>query len=348
MKRILLFFWFLFLGFTLAAQVPDGYYAPAAGLKGKALKTALYNIIKGQKTYPYTSSSETDVWDILKETDRDTANPDNVILFYTGRSVNAAQEYNNRKGWSREHVWAKSRGNFGTNPPAGTDVNNLRPADISVNSTRNNRWYDTCSVMVYDNGVATGSYKSDTRWVWQPRKEVIGDAARMIFYMATRYEGENGEPDLQIIDYLPSDKRSKEPLFAMLHTLLKWNTEDPVDNFERHRNDVVYSYQHNRNPFIDHPEYVQLIWGDSAVSGVIPHGKKVFTTYPNPVVSTLRFSGAGQDVKSLYSMQGRLLKSTLSNQMRVGDLPAGLYFVVFRDKTSGQILGRLKVVKVAR
>jgi len=348
MKRILLSFWFFFLGFVLVAQVPDGYYDAAAGLKGKALKTALYNIIKGQKTYPYTSSTGTDVWDILKETDRDTANADNVILFYTGRSVNAAQEYNSGKGWSREHVWAKSRGDFGTEPPAGTDVNNLRPADISVNSTRNNRWYDTCSVMVYDNGVATGSYKSDTRWVWQPRKEVIGDAARMIFYMATRYEGKNGEPDLQIINYLPEDKRSKEPLFAMLHTLLKWNEEDPVDNFERHRNDVVYSYQHNRNPFIDHPEYIQLIWGDSATTGVRQLAKKPFVVYPNPVVSVLHFSGTAQSVKSLYSLQGMLLKSTVSQQMRVGDLPSGLYFLVFKDKDSGKILGRLKVVKVSR
>ncbi len=344
MKQFSLSFVFLFLGFVLFAQAPAGYYDAASGLKGKALKTALYHIIKGQKTYPYTSSS-TDVWDILKETDRDPDNPDNVILIYTGRSVNAAQEYNSGKGWSREHVWAKSRGDFGTDPPAGTDVNNLRPADISVNSARSNRWFDTCSVMVYDNDVATGSYKSTTRWVWQPRKEVEGDVARMIFYMATRYEGENGEPDLQIINYLPEDKRTKAPLFAMLHTLLKWNHDDPVDAYERRRNNVVYSYQHNRNPFIDHPEYVQRIWGDSTLTAIPQHAAVNFTIYPNPVVNILHFTGASPSVKYLYSMQGALLKTTSTNELKVASLPSGIYFVVVKDKTTGEVLGRKKVVK---
>jgi len=93
---------------------------------------------------------------------------------------------------------------------------------------------------------------------------VVGVVARMIFYMATRYEGENGEPNLEIIDYIPADNNSTEPLFAKLSDLLAWNAQDPVDDFERNRNEVVYSYQHNRNPFIDHPEYVNMIWGGNS------------------------------------------------------------------------------------
>jgi endonuclease I len=345
MKQFFLSACFFFLTFSLLAQAPAGYYDAAAGLKGKALKKALYNIIKGQKTYSYTSNETTDVWDILKVADRDPDNPDNVILIYTGRSVNAAQEYNSGKGWTREHVWAKSRGDFGTDPPAGTDVNNLRPADVSINSTRSNRWFDTCSVMVYDNGVPTGSYKSNTRWVWQPRKEVEGDVARMIFYMATRYEGEHGEPDLQIIDYLPSDKRTKAPLFAMLHTLLKWNETDTVDAYERRRNNVVYSYQHNRNPFIDHPEYAQLIWGDSTLTSISRHPSVDFTIYPNPVVKTLHFKGAAHAVKYLFSVQGSLLQRTEGQQMNVASLSGGVYFLVVKDKNTGEVLARKKVLK---
>ncbi len=83
-------------------------------------------------------------------------------------SVNAAQEYNNGSGWSREHVWAKSRGDFGTSLGAGTDAHHLRPADISVNSARNNRWFDTCSIPYLDGGLTTGCFTSSTRWVWQP------------------------------------------------------------------------------------------------------------------------------------------------------------------------------------
>lgn len=242
------------------SQIPAGYYNSAEGLTGEALKTELYNIIKGHVEYPYTSK-DTDVWDVLKESDQDPENPENVILFYTGWSVDAAQEYNGGAGWSREHVWAKSRGDFGTAKGPGTDCHHLRPCDISVNSARNNRWFDRCTTPYFDRGVETGCYFSSVNWVWQPRDEVKGDVARMILYMATRYEGENGEPDLEVIDFLPSENRTKNPVHAKLSVILEWSREDPVDEFERNRNDVVYGYQHNRNPFVDHPEYVDMIWG---------------------------------------------------------------------------------------
>ena len=244
---------------TCFSQIPTGYYDNAEGLSGDELKTALHNIIKNHTEYPYTDSG-TDVWDILKESDRDPNNSANVILIYTGWSVNAAQEWNGGAGWSREHVWAKSRGDFGTDPPEGTDAHHLSPCDPSVNSARNNRWFNYCDEEYYDGGVATGSYTSSTNWYWQPRDEVKGDVARMIFYMATRYEGENGELNLEVIDYIPSDQYTNDPVHAKLDALLDWNAEDPVDDFERNRNEVVFSYQGNRNPFIDHPEYVNAIY----------------------------------------------------------------------------------------
>ena len=258
--KIVLFISVLLLTLPVFAQIPDGYYNDASGKTGDELKTSLYNIIKGHVEYPYTAST-TDVWDIIKETDRDTANPDNVILLYSGLSVNAAQEYNNGDGWTREHVWAKSHGDFGTDTGPGTDLHHLRPECDNVNSARNNRWFAECTTPVYYNGVNTGCFTSNTQYVWKPRKEVIGDVARMMFYMATRYEGENGEPDLELVDYIPSDDNSKEPIFALLSDLLKWNAQDPIDDFERNRNEVIYKYQKNRNPFIDHPEYAQMIWG---------------------------------------------------------------------------------------
>ncbi|MDG1659750.1 MAG: hypothetical protein P8H40_00005, partial [Winogradskyella sp.] len=97
----------------LSAQIPTGYYDSALNLADGNLKYALNQIIDNHTEFSYTSSS-IDVWDILKETDRDPNNSDNVILIYSGISINAAQEYNNADGWTREHVWAKSRGDFGT------------------------------------------------------------------------------------------------------------------------------------------------------------------------------------------------------------------------------------------
>ena len=254
---------------NLFGQIPAGYYDPASGLSGEALKTALNDIISGHTVYPYTSTS-TDVWDILKESDRDPNNSSNVILLYTGWSVDAAQEYNSGSGCTREHCWLKSHGFPSESQPAYTDCHHLRPADVSVNSARNSRWYGECNEEYYDAGgtIPTGSYTSSTDWVWKPRDEVKGDAARMIFYMATRYEGEYNsvegitEIDLEIVDYIPADNYSSLPEMAVLSDLLAWHLEDPVDDFERNRNEVVYGYQGNRNPFVDHPEYVNLIWGD--------------------------------------------------------------------------------------
>lgn len=263
MKRIILII-FLFSGFILNGQIPEGYYNGTENLGGAALKTTLYNIIKGHTQFPYTAST-TDVWDILKQSDKDPNNSANVQLFYCGRSIDAAQEWNNGNGWEREHVWAKSRGSLTINQPGpGTDAHNLKPADGDVNGVRNNRWFaETNEIEYIDNGFATGCYYSSTQWVWKPKNNMKGDAARIIFYMATRYEGENGEPNLEVIDFLPTDQYSTLPQHALLSDLLRWNAEDPVDDFERNRNNVIYSYQKNRNPFIDHPEWVECIWNNN-------------------------------------------------------------------------------------
>ena len=99
----------------------QNYYKTAFNKGGDSLKSSLNQIIKNHTELPYTSSS-TDVWDILKETNRDENDSNNVILIYSGRSVNAAQEYNSAKGWYREHIWTKSRGDFGRVEGADTDV----------------------------------------------------------------------------------------------------------------------------------------------------------------------------------------------------------------------------------
>jgi len=251
-------FYFLYCT-ALNAQIPDGYYDSAIGLSDEKLKSALHEIIKGHTEFPYTSK-ETDTWDILKESDKDWRNPENVILFYTGRSVNAAQEYNNKQGWNREHVWSKSHGNFKTAPGIGTDVHHLKPSDISVNSARGNKDFDVGGSFYIDGDVVT-ECKSDAD-LWEPRDAVKGDVARILFYMATRYEGENGEPDLELIDAVNTFDLNEpgKGYFGKLSTLLDWHISDPVDSFEMNRNHIIYSYQKNRNPFIDHPEFVEKIW----------------------------------------------------------------------------------------
>ena len=100
------------------------------------MKQSLHEIIRNHRVYAY-SSDTTDVWDILKETDRDPANPDNVILVYSGYSVDAAQEWSNRKGWEKEHVWSQSHGQFGReNSTPGCDVHHIRPIKTEFNGTK--------------------------------------------------------------------------------------------------------------------------------------------------------------------------------------------------------------------
>lgn len=260
--------------FGLIAQIPPNYYDDAHGYSGEVLKSKLNAIISNHTMFPYTSSNTTDVWDILKQTDKDPQNGDNVILLYTGWSVNAAQQYNNGQGWNREHVWALSRGQLNTNPGPGTDIHALRACNIEVNNARANRWFGDGGTEYVANEGPTANYYDNSNWSWEPRQDIKGDIARMLFYMVTRYEGQNGEPDLELVDYFPS-QNNNNPIHARLSDLLQWHLNDPVDELEQNRNDLIYyQYQHNRNPFIDHPEWVEYIWGEYANTSEIDAPKK--------------------------------------------------------------------------
>jgi endonuclease I len=226
----------------------DSYYDSARGKTGAALKTALHNIIDD-----HTELSYSEVWEALKETDEDPNNSSNVILLYTGRSQSKTTNGGNVNDWNREHVWAKSHGDFGTTMGPGTDIHHLRPTDVTVNSSRSNLDFDNGGTQ---HSEALGNYyDSDS---WEPRDAVKGDVARMLFYMAVRYEGDSGEPQLELNNNV---NNGTAPYHGKMSVLLQWHLEDPVDNWERNRNNIIYNdYQHNRNPFIDHPEWVEEIW----------------------------------------------------------------------------------------
>lgn len=228
----------------------DDYYKDAIGKTGPELKGSLHQIISNGAT----TLSYDDVWEALKATDEDPANPANVVLLYSGRSQGKDTNGGDADNWNREHVWAKSHGDFGTAPGPGTDVHHLRPTDVSVNSERGSKDFDMGGAEV---GEAPGNFTDEDSY--EPRDEVKGDVARMIFYMAVRYDGDDGAPDLE-----PNDKVSNgsAPNIGRDSVLKQWNEQDPPDSFEQRRNQVIFdSFQHNRNPFVDHPEWVAAIWG---------------------------------------------------------------------------------------
>jgi len=257
----------------LFGQIPPGYYDGAAGLTGNALKSALNNIIDGHSELSYD-----DVKEALKETDEDPDNTNNVICLYSGWSYAKTEFGNGSEQWNREHVWSKSHGDFGDVAPAGTDLHHLRPADASVNSAKNNRDFADGITQYIDGSGTTDCYYTTS--IWEPRDEVKGDVARMIFYMAVRYDGGNGEIDLEMVD----NTNSSGPTLGKMSTLLAWNHQDPPDDFERNRNDIIYSdWQHNRNPFVDYPDFAAWIWeGEAADEDSIIVSPITLSAYPNP------------------------------------------------------------------
>ncbi|PLX04884.1 MAG: hypothetical protein C0594_08605 [Marinilabiliales bacterium] len=342
MKKSLLFLLCLLIINGVWSQIPSGYYDSAEGLTGDALKEALHEIIDNHYELSYD-----DLPELLEDTDEDPNNSNNVILLYTGRSQSKSSFGGGADDWNREHVWAKSHGDFGESKPCGTDAHHIRPTDASVNSSRGNLDFDNGGN--YHSEATQCRYDSDS---WEPRDAVKGDVARMILYMDVRYEGDNGELNLELVDAVNTDPN---PLFGKKSVLLQWHEDDPPDDFERHRNDVIYGVQGNRNPFIDRPEFVDLIYDPSASIE-----EKAFdddfsvVTYPNPAKDVLYISGNNVEGKkfkvTFINAIGSPVK-TVENvsfdkrtELKINDLRIGAYFVKF-ESDNRAIVKRLVVNK---
>lgn len=247
----------------------DEYYEPCKGLKGEELKDALHEIISGHESFGYNSSKNS--WN-----KSDVLNGQEYV-FYEG--TNSETRLSN---CNREHVWAKSHGNFGESQPTGSDYHNLHPTTSKLNSTRGNMdfgevdktqsYKDAGFDYDYSTPSMKGNYigksKTTKETVFEPKDEFKGDTARTIFYMAVRYDGDSGEIDLEVDGAIDTSRyydftAGAKGLHGNFNDLYKWATTDvdPVSDFEVHRNNVIdEDYQHNRNPFIDHPEFVIMIY----------------------------------------------------------------------------------------
>ncbi len=162
--------------------------------------------------------------------------------------------------FNKEHIWPQSRGC--QNAPAQGDLHHIRACDSTMNSTRNNKNYD------YRRNVA-GAVEMNGCWytttpedAWEPPDSAKGDVARAVLYMDVRYENTcNTKVDLVLTNGLNPGANQ----LGNLATLIEWNELDPPDDFERRRNELIYStYQFNRNPFIDHPTWVRAVFDPTA------------------------------------------------------------------------------------
>ena len=315
----------------VASTQPTGYYDSINGLSNTTpttLEQGVQNIIANPAIV--RAQTYADVIDILEEADQNPANSNEVWLLYTeqGRAKLDIQTTSNNAGtWNREHTFPRSLAGYNSIDldeirdgkdvfwitkadslrHGNSDAHALRAADGPENSSRNNQHYGQ-----YNGPSGTaGSFK--------------GDVARSVLYMQIRYNGlsiENGFP-------------STQGQMGDLVTLLDWHRNDPPDDFEMNRNNIVYEWQFNRNPFIDMPELVEYIWGNQAGMvwdnslSVSDFSVETIKIYPNPINDQLFISGKNNEYNVvIFSSDGRKLQSkTLKNNSPFNlDLATGLYY----------------------
>lgn len=262
MRRIILYLLFI----PCLAYAQTGYYRSVEGLRKAELKTALHDLIQPVSVLKYGGKGEGYTWAGFYETDRlgDGAVRD--------RYSNERRLFNENKtavpNMNIEHIWANSWWGHIVNN-AYCDLFNLYPSDASANGRKSNNPIGIVDGDVaYDNGVTkvgkSTSYRADSLiTVWEPADEWKGDFARTYFYMATCYQH---MADLWTTKegWLTVDGSQWPTMQPWVYNLmLQWAKNDPVDEIEKVRNEVIYGIQGNRNPFVDYPRLCEYIWGDS-------------------------------------------------------------------------------------
>ncbi len=300
--------------FTLkvVAQIPLGYYNSAQGLSGTPLKTALHNIIKNHTSISYNSlwthfqttdkKPNTKVWDIYSDI------PNGTPPYEYSYTADQCGSYNGEGDcYNREHSWPQSWFNSQTTP--SSDMFHIYPTDGYVNNVRGNYPYGNVSIASYTSqnggklGTCTNAGYNQT--AFEPIDEYKGDLARGYFYMSTRYESEDGSWNTS------AATNKAEILPWQVGVLLLWSHQDPVSTKEIDRNNAIYQIQHNRNPFIDNPQWADSIW-TTTITGIEPNVElSHVVVYPNPANDVFYVSATNNTNLSLtvtvYSVIGQEL-----------------------------------------
>ncbi|MEE4304302.1 MAG: endonuclease [Wenzhouxiangella sp.] len=279
--------------FSVIAEGDDGYYSQVNPSSPEQLRCTLNLTIRGHTAYPY-SGGGTDSWAILEIAQEDPGDSNRVIDSYRNHSYDKVSDRSGQGGsgpwYNREHTWPNSLGFPDRTDSQGrpnapyTDVHMLHLTDQNYNSDRGNRPLAYCDASCSERttelnqgvGGGSGVYPGNSNWVrspdgnqgafevWDHRK---GDIARAVLYMAIRYEGGShpvtgqAEPDLELTNNrgdIQTGSGAGPHYMGLLDDLLAWHQADPPSTEELARNDVIQSYQGNRNPFVDHPEWASL------------------------------------------------------------------------------------------
>lgn len=323
----------------VTSTAPSGYYDSLEGKSDAVLKQAVQDIIANPAVV--RAHNYGDITNILRVADQNPLNSNEVWLMYkeVSRSKFLFQDTGSGTGrWNREHIYPQSRGGFtdGTSDtPDGinvwvpsnasmlshghADAHHLRAEDGPENSSRNNKDYGLTDYNGFSGNA--GSWK--------------GDVARAVFYMAIRYNG------LDVVNGNPPDSTVGQ--LGDLATLLQWNVNDPSDDFEMNRNNYIYTWQQNRNPFIDYPYLADYIWGTRAgqtFSLSAPDFSELkIAIYPNPAKNHITIAGLNNEATlELFSVSGqKLLTADFSGTSDIQlNLASGMYIakIVSEGKTA--------------
>jgi len=368
MKKSILILFVGIFGFA-NAQIPTGYYDGTSGLTGAALKTKLSQVItSGHRDMGYGSGS-TGLWKAYQTTDRDKyyENNNTILDMYSENPTqnatpgvsNDPYEFNfgqvsaggnqcgstnqNVEGfcYNREHSLPKSFFGGQNAVPMANDANFVIPTDYFVNSKRGNMNYGEVSSasQTFLNGTKIGPSNVPGFFgtVFEPINEFKGDMARMHLYFITRYENNLSAFYNLNVSGNPFDG-GKFPGFQSwyINMLLKWSAQDPVSQKEIDRNNAVYVYQGNRNPFIDHPEWVTSIWGPALAIDDASFSKNLKIA-PNPVRGNIIQVTGDKDLKKfnkamIYNMVGQNVQTIENpfqngNTITLNNLPKGVYIL---------------------
>ncbi len=345
-------------GAGIDTTVPEGYYDDATGT-GSLLKTQLHHIIKDHNVPSYSSlwqhftvtdaTFDGHVWDIYS--DSPCEEPPYVYTFFEDQDtgVGGMEEGD---VYNREHSMPRSWFGGQVNP-MHTDLYHIYPVDKFVNARRANFPFGEVDTpeWTFMNGAMLGPNVAGgyTGTAYEPIDDYKGDLARAFLYMITRYEnkieGWEGESEYgdAMLDH--NTYPGYEPW--VIDMFLDWHEADPVSQKEILRNQAVYEIQGNRNPFVDHPDWVEMIWGDTTVHVTPMPEQGNHKIFPNPVRDQVWVETDSEMLNlKLFAVNGRLIKSaerlrnSVSLCMRA--LPPGLYFVHI-NTTEGVI--REKVIK---
>jgi len=339
----------IFSSSLIFAQPPSGYYNTINTQTGDALRSALFNIIKGHTSVSYstlwTSFKTTDkktngkVWDMYS--DNPTGTPAYEFTFVTDQCGTYGVEGD---CYNREHSFPASW--FSDANPMYTDLFHLVPTDGKVNGQRSNYPFGEVGTVTWTstNGSKLGSssFSGYSGVVFEPIDAYKGDFARNYFYMLTRYYDVCSSWSTPMMTGNNFSTWSK-------NLLLQWSIQDPVSAKEIARNNAVYTIQHNRNPYIDHPEYACAVWGPCATDIYETTNNFEFSIYPNPTSNVINIEyylseNSNVDIE-IYDITGKNVATLLNENQFSGtqiftwnseNLQTGIYFV--KLNTDNQII----------